>query len=501
MDIFNIESLIAQHKILTSNDIDPNNDYVQVGKWVRNNRRDGGNGTSYESFAVAIKELLSAPAATAINYAKTVFVDTVFGNDTTGTGERLDLPFKTIDAAILYARANQNQIDLIYIREGSDTVNVTSGLNFKTPLLGGTTSYFFFEGGNFTISNITRALGLGSSTVNISGNVELTFTSVVSTVNLVINVRSIIATTVFKHSGGGYYLHCTADTVSCSSIFHYSFNSAQPVESDIYNIRLMTSTSPLPVFKYGLGPSRTPFYLSNIYFNIQTLNSNTTGGWGVVYFENIYNGGTAGRIEWNGDINNTNPAALFLVNGIWTASLPFQCIVKGNFVLGTDTVVHNSFNNPGGGSFVILFSSCNIIQKGTNSVYYSMFGVDQISKILLKDCIIRVNDNYSELFSCGLNYGSGADGTAMIQISNCVVLNSTLGPSGAGAMAVSYNNSLLKVTHSEFVTHDPAQLSLDANAPSTAVQVYASIFNNPVGLNVTNGLTGIPIDVNSNLII
>ena len=57
MDIFNIEALISQGKVLTSMDIDPINDYVQIGKYVPNNRKMGGAPNSYESFAVAIKEL------------------------------------------------------------------------------------------------------------------------------------------------------------------------------------------------------------------------------------------------------------------------------------------------------------------------------------------------------------------------------------------------------------------------------------------------------------
>lgn len=57
MDIFKIEALITQGKTLTSSNIDSDNDYVQVGKYVPNNRKRGGSANTYESFAVPISQI------------------------------------------------------------------------------------------------------------------------------------------------------------------------------------------------------------------------------------------------------------------------------------------------------------------------------------------------------------------------------------------------------------------------------------------------------------
>lgn len=61
MDIFNIESLITQGKVLDNSQIDPANDYIQVGKYVPNNRKLGGSGNSYESFALPINQIVQLP--------------------------------------------------------------------------------------------------------------------------------------------------------------------------------------------------------------------------------------------------------------------------------------------------------------------------------------------------------------------------------------------------------------------------------------------------------
>lgn len=58
MEITNIEALIAQGKILKSTDLDPANDYLVVGKFQNGNRKKGGDGKSYPSYVIPIKDLV-----------------------------------------------------------------------------------------------------------------------------------------------------------------------------------------------------------------------------------------------------------------------------------------------------------------------------------------------------------------------------------------------------------------------------------------------------------
>lgn len=66
MDIVNIEALVAQGKIVKTPDIDPNNDYVVIGKWQPGNRKKGGDGNAYPSYAVPLSELLGGGSTTPI---------------------------------------------------------------------------------------------------------------------------------------------------------------------------------------------------------------------------------------------------------------------------------------------------------------------------------------------------------------------------------------------------------------------------------------------------
>lgn len=58
MEILNIETLIAQGKILKLADLDPDNDYLVVGKFQNGNRKSGGDGTAYPSYVLPVKDIV-----------------------------------------------------------------------------------------------------------------------------------------------------------------------------------------------------------------------------------------------------------------------------------------------------------------------------------------------------------------------------------------------------------------------------------------------------------
>jgi hypothetical protein len=92
------------------------------------------------------------PASTgggAINTGKTVWVDSVFGNDATGARQRQDLPFLTINAAVTAALSG----DVVYVRPGSYTLTAAlskAGITVFCPA-GVTISY--------GASNVINAVG------------------------------------------------------------------------------------------------------------------------------------------------------------------------------------------------------------------------------------------------------------------------------------------------------------------------------------------------------
>jgi hypothetical protein len=58
MDIFNIQALIREGKLITANDVDPTEAYLQVGVFQKGNRKSGAsNADTYPSYALPLSEL------------------------------------------------------------------------------------------------------------------------------------------------------------------------------------------------------------------------------------------------------------------------------------------------------------------------------------------------------------------------------------------------------------------------------------------------------------
>ena len=91
-------------------------------------------------------------------YGNTVFVDKIYGDDLTGTRERFDLPFLTINAALTVAVSG----DTVYVRSGNYTGNIVlkNGVNL------------YFERVLVTGQLTDNAVGVSC---NILGNLSLVF--------------------------------------------------------------------------------------------------------------------------------------------------------------------------------------------------------------------------------------------------------------------------------------------------------------------------------------
>lgn len=61
MDVYNIQTLIAQEKLLQIADLDPNQTYLELGVYQEGNRKIGpGNANSYPSYVVTLQDVLSS---------------------------------------------------------------------------------------------------------------------------------------------------------------------------------------------------------------------------------------------------------------------------------------------------------------------------------------------------------------------------------------------------------------------------------------------------------
>jgi hypothetical protein len=61
MDIFNIQALIKEGRLITANDVDPTESYLQVGVFQKGNRASGAsNADAYPSYALPLSELLES---------------------------------------------------------------------------------------------------------------------------------------------------------------------------------------------------------------------------------------------------------------------------------------------------------------------------------------------------------------------------------------------------------------------------------------------------------
>lgn len=61
MDVYNIQTLIAQEKLLQIADLNPNETYLELGVYQEGNRKIGpGNANSYPSYVVTLQDVLSS---------------------------------------------------------------------------------------------------------------------------------------------------------------------------------------------------------------------------------------------------------------------------------------------------------------------------------------------------------------------------------------------------------------------------------------------------------
>ena len=137
MDIFNIQALIAEGRVVNSSDIDPTNTYAQVGVYQQNGSNRSSNANNYKSYAISLSEI----GGKVKDFKNYIVVDMVYGNDSNAILDIYNemLPFSTIDNAII----NASPGDLIIVNKGVYTI----GVNIASKDL----SFYFRENVNIII--------------------------------------------------------------------------------------------------------------------------------------------------------------------------------------------------------------------------------------------------------------------------------------------------------------------------------------------------------------
>ena len=115
MDIFNIQALIRERKLVTANDIDPTESYLQVGVFQTGNRAsNSSNADTYPSYAIAISEI----GGNSVSNKNIIVVDGTYGDDASAAAAGnydFNKPFQSIDNAILNASVG----DTLWLMPGS----------------------------------------------------------------------------------------------------------------------------------------------------------------------------------------------------------------------------------------------------------------------------------------------------------------------------------------------------------------------------------------------
>jgi hypothetical protein len=115
MDIFNIQALIREGKLVGASDINPTTSYLQVGVFQTGNRQsNASNADTYPSYAIPISEI----AGNSVNNKNIIVVDSVYGDDASAAAAGnydFNKPFRTIDNAV----ANASIGDTLWVLGGS----------------------------------------------------------------------------------------------------------------------------------------------------------------------------------------------------------------------------------------------------------------------------------------------------------------------------------------------------------------------------------------------
>lgn len=316
MDIFNIQALVDERRVVKITDIDPATSYAQIGVFQVNNRAAGAaNPNTYRAYAIALSELGGA----VINNKNFIGVDPVYGNDTQAVTDgkyNPNSPFKNIDVAVANAASN----DVILLYPGTHNTFGISNPVCSFYGLGGSVISNPYGGSVFSLFNGVLRITGDSVITNVSGPA---INATLSTVE--VQCKAIISTAIFY--AGLYIDKNSKATVTCKELdTRQNFANAVVVDGDselILNADVMRYSW----VGYIVGTSST--LIANVAKNIQhdLVGDFTALGNTCVL---VANGATKATAKINGDLydEKTGPPA----SGAG-AALNFQNSATGVIIL------------------------------------------------------------------------------------------------------------------------------------------------------------------------
>jgi hypothetical protein len=159
MDIFNIQALIREGRLVELSDIDPTSSYLQVGVFQTGNRQsNAGNADTYPSYAIAISEI----GGNSVSNKNIIVVDATYGNDASAAAAGnydFNKPFQSIDNAILNASVG----DTLWLMPGG-VYFVNNNLLDKALTIYAWSCLLIFEG---------PQTGSANTTLTIKGNADI----------------------------------------------------------------------------------------------------------------------------------------------------------------------------------------------------------------------------------------------------------------------------------------------------------------------------------------
>lgn len=151
MDIFNVQALIKEGKIVTPSDVDPTNSYLQLGVYQEGNRKNNSANPAYPPYAIRLSDLGGATNPI-VRYVYLI----PDASDATRMGGTPANVYTTFQTA--YAAANTLQTTLggtvylvVYGDNSASNLVLTSNFNPDIRLIG--ESPFLSEVGNINLNN------------------------------------------------------------------------------------------------------------------------------------------------------------------------------------------------------------------------------------------------------------------------------------------------------------------------------------------------------------
>jgi hypothetical protein len=482
MDIFNVQALIREGKLVGASDIDPTSSYLQVGVFQNGNRRAGAsNADTYPSYAIPISEI----AGNSVSNKSVIVVDAVYGDDASAVAAGIydfNKPFQTIDAAI----ANAAYGDTLWLLT-SYGKNYDYTINENLLLDLGLTIYAW----NCILTFASSLLSTGiTSTLTIKGNATIIFGDTGEP-----TINTSLSTSVNINIECANFLVLPSTTIGFNPLY---LNSADPAEECFFTLKADYMTYDSAIFflaatNFSVNIDVTTLERNAISLGIPTGDFwfNDLNGASNVYSVSRLNFGSARLKQQEGtnliNISNGKYNTVYLTGNIKSTglsnfvSLPTAIVLQDNSPTYTYIDANMSLDNVG--AYVSRTNTSKAVIKG--SINHANANTTPFSSCIYIDKgQVKL---YAEIYAVSRNIiyfpATATAGLSGIDINNCKLVN-TLGQilnNVGGAPTIRLYNATFIAT---------AVTNSATSTVALPVQIYSLYTNKAMDpINITQALT------------